>query len=486
MILLCAALSLFFLFYPFRGKETISYGGGALKTGRTSFPHEAIGSGGLALHPRHALGWVSRLADELVLIAYNSRPDVDPKEAKILFSLKNGKEQLNVPNGRTIYLKESDQGRGLHSSDQATSLWVKPILLENGAILIEARRKLVSKEGVVGEEKGQFVVSQGGAPLRYHSAGHLFAKALKSARVFSQDLLIQKYGGREYETWRNKAVLEITETAPYACFVSAGDYMLYENGEWTVCPFEELKPDQPIAHVKSISASGVELEIWDETGFCPAQFKMEMEKQGRLQVKPEMMPSSIRLRSNNQVSCAFGKRRVILKQGDWLLKTPAGWRNLRRAEEIEQYLQHRLKGELFIFDAVEKEQGRSVVKGHLFDETRTQIQPLSLPIEVEKGQGKAVRKRKSISAINPRLKNATICAARQSQIEDGEAAVLKEEHHCQKARAAETRESPVDFRSAKQVNAVNRGRMKIDLAKPQPADCRVFEARVNNAERRVA
>lgn len=395
VILLCAALLLFFLCYPFRGKETISAGGSAQKIGRTFFPHEAIGSGGLALHPRHALGWVSRLADELVLIAYNSRPDVDPKEAKILFSLKNGKEQINVPNGRTIYLKESDQGKGLHSSDQATSLWVKPILLENGAILVEARRKLVSKEGVAGEEKGQFVVTQGGVPTR--SAGSPFAKALKSARVFSQDLLIQKYGGREYEAWRNKAVLEIAETASYACFVSAGDFLLFESGEWNVCPFEELKPDQPIAHVKSISASGVELEIWDETGFCPVQFKLEMEKQERLQLKPEMMPSSIRLRSNSQVSCAFGKRRVILKQGDWLLKTPVGWKNLRRAEEIEQYLQHRLKGELFIFDAIEKEQGRSVVKGHLFDETRTQMQPLSLPIEVEKGQGKSVRKRKSIS-----------------------------------------------------------------------------------------
>ena len=286
MILLCAALLLFFLFYPFRGIETISSGGNAQKTGRTFFPHEAIGSGGLALHPRHALGWVSRLADELVLVAYNSRPDVDPKEAKILFSLKNGKEQLNVPNGRTIYLKESDQGKGLHSSDQPTSLWVKPILLENGAILVEARRKLVSKEGVAGEEKGQFIVSQGGAPSRYHSAGHPFAKALKSARVFSQDLLIQKYGGREYEAWRNKAVLEIAETAPYACFVSSGEYLLYENGEWNVCPFEELKPDQPIAHVKSISASGVELEIWDETGFSPPRSKWRWKNRGVHSLRP--------------------------------------------------------------------------------------------------------------------------------------------------------------------------------------------------------
>ncbi len=397
LIVLSIALLLFFFTYPFKGKETTISGNSSQKIGRSFFPYESIGSGGLALHPRHALGWISRLADELILMAYNSRPDVDSKEAKILISLKNGKEEFSLVNGRVIYLKESEQGKGLHSSDEATSLWVKPILLENGAVLVEAGRKLVSKEGIAGEEKGQFVISeQGGTPFRYHSAGQPFAKALKSARVFPHDLLIEKYGGREYEVWRNKAVLEIAEASTYACFISPSDYLHYEKGEWHVSPFEELKRENPIAHVKSISGKTVELEIWDETGFSPAQVKIEIENQGRMQVKPEMMPSSFRLRSSSQVSCSFGKRRVVLKQGDWLLKTATGWKNLRRAEEIEQYLHHRLKGELFIFDGIEKEQGRTVVKGHLFDETRTLMNPVSLPIEVEKGQGKGARKRKPI------------------------------------------------------------------------------------------
>ena len=60
-----------------------------------------------------------------------------------------------------------------------------------------------------------------------------------------------------------------------------------------------------------------------------------------------------------------------------------------------------LKGELFIFDSIEKEQGRSVIKGNLFDETRTQVQPLMLPIDAEKPEGKTTRKRK------PFLQNAT-------------------------------------------------------------------------------
>ncbi len=320
---------------------------------------------------------------------------MDAQESKILISLKHGKEQLSLANGQSLYLKESEEGKGLHASDEATGLWVKPILLDNGAVLVEAARHLVSKEGKVAEEKGQFIVAQqGGVPSRLNPAGQDFMKELKAARSFSHDLLMEKYGGREFAHLSGRAVLELARgAASYACFVSAGDYLMYENGEWRVCSRDDLKRESPVALIKALSPVGLEIEGWDETGFCPVQIKVEMEKTGRFQPKPENMPSRIRLRSGSQVSCAFGKRRVILRQGDWLLKTSNGWRNLRRSDEIEQYLGRRLRGELFIFDAIEKEQGRSVVKGHLFDETRTQVQPLTLPIDAEKPEGKTMRKR---------------------------------------------------------------------------------------------
>lgn len=396
---LCLTLALFFLLYPWKYSESIWREGGLKqKSDSTLFAYEAIGSGGLALHPRHALGWVSRLADELTLLAYSSRPDTTSKEAQMLISLKNGKEQLTLLNGQQLYLKEAQQGRGLMSSEQASPLWIKPILLENGTVLIEACRKLTSKEGKTGEEKGEFIVSpQGGVPARYSSLQQSFMKELKAARSFPQDLLIQKYGGREYATWNEKIALEFGSGAStYACFVSHGDFLLYEAGEWRVVSSDELRNDCPIAQVKSASGKGVEIEAWDKTGFSPVMVKTEAEKSARFQPKPEIMPSGIRLRSSTSVSCAFGKKRMIVRQGDWLLKTATGWRNLRRTEEIEHYLQHRLKGELFIFDAIEKEQGHLVLKGHLFDESRSQMQPLSLPIEVDKPHGKTTRKRKPL------------------------------------------------------------------------------------------
>ena len=47
-------------------------------------------------------------------------------------------------------------------------------------------------------------------------------------------------------------------------------------------------------------------------------------------------------------------------------------------------MQHKVKGELFIFDGIEKELNQILLKGHMFDEMRTQIQPISIPILTEK------------------------------------------------------------------------------------------------------
>jgi hypothetical protein len=52
-------------------------------------------------------------------------------------------------------------------------------------------------------------------------------------------------------------------------------------------------------------------------------------------------------------------------------------------------LQHQIRGELFIFDSLEKDQGKVSLKGHLFDEMRTQLQPIAIPIAMDKKMGQA-------------------------------------------------------------------------------------------------
>ena len=83
---------------------------------------------------------------------------------------------------------------------------------------------------------------------------------------------------------------------------------------------------------------------------------------------------------------------MVLREGDWVLKTASGFRNLKKLEQIEDCIYHRLQGELFVFDQLETVQGKSVMKGHFFDATRSQMQTLSFPISQEKKSSKRERR----------------------------------------------------------------------------------------------
>ncbi len=391
-------VAIFFLWDPASAGGKENHLNKSFTSANYLFPLEAIGSGALALHPKIACGWVSRIAEEFSVLAYNNRPDVLQKEANIVIALHGGKEQTTIMNGKVVFLQERQEGKGLAFAEEPTSLWVKPILLDNGSVLVEAGRKLISSEGqLVGEEKGEYIATPRGG-LRLAPTSGL--QELKTLRCFGCDLLIQKYGGKEYASWKDKIKIEFAvDSRTYACFIATGDLLQYQEGEWRVVTPDQINPQLPIARVKSASMKGCEIEGWDESGLAPVQVKVDLEKIAAAPVRNDLLPSSLRVRSNTQLSCLFGKKRVIIKQGDWLLRTAHGWRNLRRAEDIENCLFHRIKGDLFIFDSIEKQQGKLTLVGQLFDSARVNVSPVALTVESDKKVSKKSKKRKILSCI---------------------------------------------------------------------------------------
>jgi hypothetical protein len=356
---------------------------GQKEMARTLYPLDAIGSGPLALHPRLPLGWISRIAEEVTILAFNSRPDALQKEAKILLKLNEGMQMI-ASNGKQLFLQERPEGKGLVFSETETALWVKPILLDNGNVLMEGGRRMLSKEGqLLGEEKGEYVVSLIKGAQQEKALAAL--EELKMARCVGQDALIMKYGGKEYASWRDKVKIEFAlDGRSYACFVGKADVLQYKEREWRVVNADGVEKGLPMARVLAVCPKTVEIEGWDESGFFSVHTKITAACPLAPLNNQELLPTALRLRSSTQVSCLFGKKRLVIKKGDWLVRTTAGVRNLKRAQEIEDYLFHRFKGELFIFDGIEKAQGKMLLQGHLFDCMRLQATPVTIPIETEK------------------------------------------------------------------------------------------------------
>ena len=80
--------------------------------------------------------------------------------------------------------------------------------------------------------------------------------------------------------------------------------------------------------------------------------------------------SSLRIRSEKQVSCVIEKQSFILRLGDWVLKENGHWRILRKAEDKQQLLEGLRSGDLFILEKIDNKQKN--IKGKLFFANRTQ------------------------------------------------------------------------------------------------------------------
>lgn len=382
--LLALGMLLFSLCYPWELNLSLESNRALPSDKGRAMPYEAIGSGALELNPSPAWGWMTHLIRELVVLAHNSRPDVKEGEAKILLALSDRESPFEVESGKTLFLEEEEASKQLAIAKTPQSLWIKPILLDNGRVLIETGKKwghLNSSHGH--EEKGQFIVSEQ-ASKKNLAKEEAFA-VLRKGRGWGKDLLMQQYGGGEFASWRDRYKIEIPHGAgSYVLYVMQGDYLQWKDGVWTRVDRDRLLPECPVAMVQAASARGIELMAWNETGFDSMRVELPLEAPSRLTASGELIPSHLKLRTASQVSCLFGKKRMWLRPGDWVVKTATGWKGLRRQEELENCLHHRLRGELFIVDGLTKEAGnRWMLKGTLFNEMRTEMHPVSIPVESE-------------------------------------------------------------------------------------------------------
>jgi len=349
---------------------------------RALFSFDEIGYGPLALNGVRMQNPVPNLTRELVVLGKNNRPDAQPGEIALLLGLKSTQQEQIAFSGQTLFLKREPKDVFLFSADK-TPLAITPIVMRDGSVSIEVRLE---------DKKGHFALKDRSQHLLEEMP---FAKALKSAKWWGPDLFLQNYGGEEYGVFHGKHKIEFSNSI---CFVQEGDFLMWEDDQWKVVSLDHLLPFFPIAKVSSISLRGVQIEAWDETGFHPMNAQISSPQTPRVNYKLDELISSIRPRTASELSCMLGKRRVVLREGDWWLKTETGWRHLKKLNDIEDYLAHKIRGELFIFETVSMEKGKAEIKGHFFDMMRTQMQPIALTLTTNDKKNTAMARKTSRGA----------------------------------------------------------------------------------------
>jgi hypothetical protein len=242
-----------------------------------------------------------------------------------------------------------------------------------------------------------------------------YVQSLKKGKTWAPDMFLHQWGGEEYRDLSSKHKIEIDNRV---YFLSIGDTLWWDGDAWNTGSPEFQ--NSPAAKVVSCTPQGMKIEVWDPTGYASSCLLLALEKSSRTPLKPEEVITSVRPRAPTEVTCQLGKRRVIVKEGDWWVKTDRRWRPLKNTQDLEAFLYHQIQGELFIFDKVETVKGKAILKGRCFDKMRTESQPLSLVVNTDKKASAQHKHRNEPSQASMIAKNKMTVPPLQHQTSDGE------------------------------------------------------------------
>ncbi len=371
-------VALFFCVQMMR-KEVLDVGMNMV--GRRSFPMESMLSGPLALRENSRSPLALALEQKLVFLAQSLRPDVKREEKVLCIGVKGTDMQQVVKEGESIFcnLKEHESGgiEGIEFLDGDGNTSMIPHVLDARSLLLKVERG--------GEEMEVILKASDG--MRKAASGASKMAALQEGKLWGVDLFFREYGGGEYRPLSQKQQVEVV-SGKERCVLYLGskDFLSFRGGKWeVVAELSDANREVPLAHVASSGPSGLEIEAWDAEGFSLFHTKLQGERSSLLRFAPEQVFLGAKQRTSKQVSCKIGKKRFVLQPGDWLINAKDGWHKLKTLDDIEAFLNHVLRGELCVVDSIDT---KGNVKGHYFNEMRTQMQSFAFRAISSKGNRK--------------------------------------------------------------------------------------------------
>ena len=197
---------------------------------------------------------------------------------------------------------------------------------------------------------------------------------LAEARFWGQDLLREKYG--------DSTPVQRMEIGTDAIDCAPNDWLIFKDRKWQKISDLEKSEGLPIAHVKTASPQALEMEGWDGTSHI--RLKMPISPLPPLKIRGEELFSQLRVRSEKQISCIMDKQCLILRAGDWVVRSANRWKIVRKKEEKALFLEGKIVGELFVLDRIDSKGAVKSIAGQCFSARRTQALPIEFAQPVQK------------------------------------------------------------------------------------------------------
>lgn len=354
---------------------------------------ESIGTGCLDLKFVPMTMQLPDLRTHLTFQSRNGRPDAKIDRVLLHFAFNGNQTATPIVAGErryVIYDRTKTPAQYLFSPDNVeTALWIEPLLEgnetvvnvrmkgENGDILREppayAQFRLTEKEASRGAGKAWEIG-------KWRVDGSLLARQKASWK--GQDLFLNRHGGEEFVSFLDKHRIDFTdEETSYSVYVGVADLLIWDNDQWETATAEKNTLDYPLLLVKKIDERLMNLELWDVGGKNKVILNL-------VKMNDAWAPDTLKqnfkclgARTRSQYIFEINEERVLLSPQDWLLQTEEGWVKLSTPEEVDQYVERKKTGVLFVFDGVEKIESNQVLTGVMFNSSRTEMKEIEIPVK---------------------------------------------------------------------------------------------------------
>jgi hypothetical protein len=325
----------------------------------------------------------------------NGRPDA-PKQGSLMhFGIAAQKRVEPLWEGQRLYLDYDKRATPptyiFSKNNKETALWIEAENGENEAVvkasMVDEEGELIEAPLVLSEFKLQakeLVRStaqnrEGWELGKNRVDGTLLAR--QHARWWGVDRFIENHGGDEFLYALGKHRLDFGEgPSIYSVFVELGACLIWQDGRWQNVEPGEASLGKPLLYVKKVDERLMSFELWDESG--QRKIPLTILRANEVWAKDNLQREFQFLGARTRSQCVFevGDQRILLKPHDWLLLTEEGWVKLETVEEIDDYVERRVSGPLFVFDGMVRRDEHQLLCGTLYNASRTDSETLELAV----------------------------------------------------------------------------------------------------------
>lgn len=320
----------------------------------------------------------------LLFLSAKKRPDSSSSSDLALLGLLGKEEKKWVEKQERVYLHCDDEYH-MEFSEHRTPFWVEAVKQGDGCLELkfcadftENEESLFScvKNIILAEKKGH-----NQDPVFQTKEFSQIIDFLKLCKIYTPDVFLQELGGETFKSLKGKYRMQSSQEKSPIFFIERGSNFVWEDQALFSSANLEGKIVVSIAQVNN---KNCECLIWDKEGLFPYVLNLPIVSVRKSSLNFADIFGQIQQRTHSSVLALLNGKNTILRVGDWLLKSSNHWKPISYQEELKEYLQGSLEGELFIFDAILEKEGKKMFKGRYFNKERTYMQECVQPISDKK------------------------------------------------------------------------------------------------------